>query len=50
MAPQDQYQDRLKTKKIVYNGHKRLHVLKVQSITLPDRLIAHLFGPVGKSV
>ena len=36
--------------KIVYNGHKRLHALKFQSVTLPDGLIAHLFGPVGKSV
>ena len=36
--------------KIVYNGHKRLHALKFQSVTLPDWLIAHLFGPVGKSV
>ena len=34
--------------KIVYNGHKRLHTLKFQSVTLPDGLIAHLFGPVGK--
>lgn len=36
--------------KIVYNGHKRLHALKYQSNTLLDGLIAHLFGPIGKSV
>ena len=36
--------------KIVYNGHKRRHALTFQSVTLPDGLIAHLFGPVGKSV
>ena len=31
-----------------YNGHKRVHSLKFQSVTLPNGLIAHLFGPVGK--
>ncbi|XP_074634541.1 uncharacterized protein LOC141893070 [Acropora palmata] len=30
----------------VYNGHKRVHSLKFQSVTLPNGLIAHLFGPV----
>ena len=34
--------------KVVYNGHKRVHALKFQSVTLPNGLIAHLFGPVGK--
>ena len=32
----------------VYNGHKRVHALKFQSVTLPNGLIAHLYGPVGK--
>lgn len=32
--------------KVVYNGHKRVHALKFQSVTLPNGLIAHLFGPV----
>lgn len=35
--------------KAVYNGHKRIHALKFQSVTLPNGLIAHLFGPVGIS-
>ena len=29
-----------------YNGHKRVHALKFQSVTTPDGIIAHLFGPV----
>lgn len=33
--------------KIVFNGHKRVHSLKLQSVTLPNGLIANLFGPVG---
>lgn len=33
--------------KIVYNGHKRIHALKFQSLTVPNGIIAHLFGPVG---
>ena len=32
----------------VYNGHKRVHALKFQSLALPNGLIGHLFGPVGK--
>ena len=30
----------------VYNGHKRVHALKFQSIVTPNGLIANLFGPV----
>lgn len=33
--------------KCVYNGHKRVHALKFQSVTLPNGLVAHLYGPVG---
>lgn len=33
---------------LVYNGHKRVHALKYQSLTIPNGLIAHLHGPVGK--
>ena len=33
--------------KIVFNGHKRVHSLKFQSVTLPNGLIANLLGPVG---
>ncbi|XP_044179145.1 protein NLRC3-like [Acropora millepora] len=31
---------------VVYNGHKRVHALKFQSLTVPSGLIANLFGPV----
>jgi len=34
--------------RIVYNGHKRVHAIKFQSVTLPNGMIAQLFGPVGK--
>ena len=30
----------------VYNGHKRVHSLKFQSVVAPNGLIANLFGPV----
>ena len=33
---------------IVYNGHKRVHSLKFQSVTLPNGLIANLYGPIGE--
>ena len=32
--------------KVAYNGHKRVHALKYQSVTTPDGLIVDLFGPV----
>lgn len=32
----------------VYNGHKRVHGLKFQSVVLPNGLVANLFGPVDK--
>ena len=28
-------------------GHKRVHCLKFQSITLPNGLVGNLYGPVG---
>lgn len=31
--------------RIVYNGHKRLHAIKFQSICIPNGLIANLSGP-----
>ena len=34
--------------RIVYNGHKRVHALKFQSVALPNGLIGHLYGPVGR--
>ena len=32
--------------RVVYNGHKRVHALKFQSVVTPNDLIANLFGPV----
>lgn len=32
--------------RIVYNGHKRVHALKFQSVTLPNGMIANMYGPV----
>ncbi|PFX12137.1 hypothetical protein AWC38_SpisGene23955 [Stylophora pistillata] len=32
--------------KMVYNGHKRVHSLKFQSVGLPDGLIGNTYGPV----
>ena len=34
--------------RIVYNGHKRVHSLKFQSVTLPNGLVANMYGPIGK--
>ena len=34
--------------KTVYNGHKRVHALKYQSVIAANGLIANLFGPIGK--
>ena len=36
--------------RIVYNGHKRVHGLKFQSISLPNELIGNIFGPLGKNL
>ena len=32
--------------RMLYNGHKRVHSLKFQSVVTPNGLIANLFGPV----
>ena len=32
----------------VYHGHRRVHALKFQAVTLPSGLIANIYGPVGK--
>ena len=32
--------------RILYNGHKRVHGIKCQSVVAPNWLIASLFGPV----
>ena len=34
--------------RLVYNGHKRVHALKFQSLILPNGLIGNLYGPVGE--
>ena len=33
--------------RVLYNGHKRVHAIKFQSVALPNGLIANMFGPVG---
>ena len=35
-----------KNQRQVYNGHKRVHALKYQSLILPNGLIANLYGPI----
>ncbi|XP_072172794.1 uncharacterized protein [Diadema setosum] len=32
--------------RVAYNGHKRVHALKLQSVVAPNGLIANLFGPI----
>ena len=36
-----------KLQRTMYNRHKHLHAMKFQSVSLPNGLIAHLYGPVG---
>ena len=36
--------------RILYNGHKRVYSLKFQAVAIPNGLIAHLCGPVGKNL
>jgi len=38
------------SQRVVYNGHKRIHAIKFQSVALPNGLIGNLFGPVGKYI
>ena len=33
--------------RVGYNGHKRVHALKFQSVALPNGIIANMYGPVG---
>ena len=35
-----------KHQRTIYNGHKRIHAIKFQSIVAPNGLIANLYGPV----
>ena len=32
--------------RILYNGHKRVHALKFQSVVAPDGMITNMYGPV----
>ena len=32
--------------RILYNGHKKVHAIKFQSVATPNGLVANLFGPV----
>ena len=32
--------------RIFYNGHKRLHAIKLQSVVTPNGMIANLYGPM----
>ena len=36
-----------KHQRVVYNGHKRVHSIKFQAVSIPTGLIAHVYGPVG---
>ena len=36
--------------RVIYNGHKRVHCLKFQSVVAPNGMIANLFGPIGKVI
>ncbi|XP_028411159.1 uncharacterized protein LOC114533765 [Dendronephthya gigantea] len=35
-----------KLQRAVYNGHKRVHAIKFQSVALPNGMIGHLYGPM----
>lgn len=32
--------------RLVYNGRKRVHMLKLQSLVIPNGIIANLFSPL----
>ena len=32
--------------RMMYNGHKRVHAIKFQSVVAPNGLVAHLYGPM----
>ena len=39
-----------RNQRVVYNGHKRVHSIKFQSLAVPNGLIANLYGPVGRYI
>ena len=32
--------------RVLYNGHKKVHAIKFQSLAVPNGLVANLYGPV----
>ena len=36
-----------RNQRMVYNGHKRLHAIKFQSLILPNGIIGHMYGPMS---
>ena len=34
--------------RVVYNGRKKVHGFKFQSLSLPNEMLANLYGPVGE--
>jgi len=36
--------------RVMYNGHKRVHAIKFQSLVLQNGLVVNLHGPVGNYV
>ena len=35
--------------RVVFNGHKRLHGIKFQSVALPNGIIGNMYGPIGEA-
>ena len=35
-----------RNQRVLYNGHKKVHAIKFQSVATPNGLVANLFGPV----
>ena len=35
-----------KDQRVLYNDHKKVHAIKFQSLAVPNRLVANLYGPV----
>ena len=39
------FPDQKHLQRVMYNGHKRVHAMKFQSVVLPNGIIANLAGP-----
>lgn len=35
-----------RNQRVLYNGHKKVHAIKFQSVAAPNGLVANLFGPI----